>query len=97
MLQIVKSEADDTPPPRRTNRVWAFVAIVFFHGPAMFGAFAITPIVNYLLAGCGFLLLFAWAARNGMFRDIEAPKFQMLENERRLDASQNIGNGAPAV
>ena len=41
--------------------------------------------------------LFAWAARNGMFRDIEAPKFQMLENERRLDASQNIGNGAPAV
>ncbi len=115
MLRIVQSETDDAPPPRKTNRVWAFVAIVFFLGPAMFGfgtkfyelirvfqgdpagAFAITPIVNYLLAGCGFLLLFAWAARNGMFRDIEAPKFQMLENERRLDASQNIGNGAPAV
>lgn len=116
MLRIVQSETEDAPPPpRKTNRVWAFVAIVFFLGPAMFGfgtkfyelirvfqgdpagAFAITPIVNYLLAGCGFLLLFAWAARNGMFRDIEAPKFQMLENERRLDASQNIGNGAPAV
>jgi hypothetical protein len=49
------------------------------------GAFAVTPIVNYLLAGCGFVLLFAWAARNGMFRDIEQPKFQMLDNERRLD------------
>lgn len=50
------------------------------------GAFAVTPIVNYLLAGCGFTLLFAWAARNGMFRDIEGPKFEMLANERRLDA-----------
>jgi nitrogen fixation-related uncharacterized protein len=49
------------------------------------GAFAVTPIVNYLLAGCGFVLLFAWAARNGMFRDIERPKFQMLDNERLLD------------
>jgi hypothetical protein len=52
------------------------------------GAFAITPIVNYLLAGVGFVLLFGWAARNGMFRDIERPKFQMLENERRLDAAE---------
>ena len=50
------------------------------------GAFAVTPIVNYLLAGCGFVLLFAWAARNGMFRDIEQPKFEMLDNERRLNA-----------
>jgi hypothetical protein len=55
-----------------------------FEGDAS-GAFAVTPIVNYLLAGCGFVLLFAWAARNGMFRDIERPKFEMLENERRLD------------
>lgn len=56
---------------------------VFEGDPA--GAFAVTPIVNYLLAGCGFLLLFAWAARNGMFRDIERPKYEMLENERKLD------------
>lgn len=116
MLRIANPETDDAPPPsRKTNRVWAIVAIVFFLGPAMFGfatkfyelirvfqgdpsgAFAITPIVNYLLAGCGFLMLFAWAARNGMFRDIEAPKFQMLENERRLDATQNRGNCSPAV
>lgn len=55
-----------------------------FQGDAT-GAFAVTPIVNYLLAGAGFVMLFAWAAKNGMFRDIERPKYQMLENERRLD------------
>lgn len=54
------------------------------------GAFAVTPIVNYLLAGCGFLLLFAWAARNGMLRDIESPKYQMLENEQKLDALRDV-------
>ncbi|MBA4019966.1 MAG: hypothetical protein C0483_22600 [Pirellula sp.] len=54
------------------------------------GAFAVTPIVNYLLAGCGFLMLFAWAARNGMFRDIERAKFEMLENEHKLDEIKNF-------
>jgi len=49
------------------------------------GVFAITPIVNYLLASLGFFCLFFWAIYQGMFRDIEAPKFTMLENERRLD------------
>jgi hypothetical protein len=51
----------------------------------MTGAFAIAPIVNYLLASAGFLLLLGWAAANGMFHDIERPKQTMLENERRLD------------
>jgi hypothetical protein len=49
------------------------------------GVFAITPVVNYLLASLGFFCLFFWAIYQGMFRDIEAPKFTMLENERRLD------------
>ena len=49
------------------------------------GAFAITPILNYLLASLGFLCLFGWAALGGMFRDIEQPKHTMLENEARLD------------
>src|SRR4051812_6129349 len=49
------------------------------------GVFAITPIMNYLLASLGFFCLFFWAIYQGMFRDIEAPKFTMLENERRLD------------
>ena len=49
------------------------------------GVFAITPVVNYLL---GFFCLFFWAIYHGMFRDIEAPKFTMLENERKLDESE---------
>ena len=49
------------------------------------GVFAITPIVNYLLASLGFFFLFCWAICHGMFRDIERPKYEMLENERQLD------------
>ena len=49
------------------------------------GAFAISPILNYLLASLGFLCLFAWAVLHGMFRDVEQPKYTMLENEQRLD------------
>lgn len=49
------------------------------------GGFAITPVVNYLLASLGFFCLLMWAALNGMFRDLEQPKYIMLENERELD------------
>lgn len=52
------------------------------------GAFAVTPIVNYLLAGLGFLCMLGWATYNGMFRDIERPKITMLDNEQRLDAAE---------
>lgn len=50
------------------------------------GVFAITPIVNYLLASLGFLCLLIWATLGGMFHDIEQPKHAMLETERKLDA-----------
>lgn len=64
------------------------------------GAFAVTPIVNYLLAGMGFLCMLGWATYNGMFRDIERPKITMLENEERLDAlernaSRRSSKGSP--
>lgn len=49
------------------------------------GAFAISPVLNYLLASLGFFCLLCWATFNGMFRDIEQPKVAMLEIERRLD------------
>lgn len=49
------------------------------------GVFAISPIMNYLLASLGFLCLFGWAAAHGMFSDIERPKYSMLETERQLD------------
>lgn len=49
------------------------------------GAFAVAPIVNYLLASLGFLCMLAWASWNGMFHDVERPKFDMLEQEEQLD------------
>jgi hypothetical protein len=53
------------------------------------GVFAITPIMNYLLASLGFFCLFFWAIYHGMFRDLEGPKFTMLDNERKLDEEES--------
>lgn len=53
------------------------------------GVFAVTPVINYLLASLGFLCLLGWAAANGMFHDIEQPKRTMLDVERRLDAASH--------
>lgn len=50
------------------------------------GAFAVAPIMNYLLASLGFLCMLMWAAGRGMFRNIETPKHQMLAREAQLDA-----------
>lgn len=49
------------------------------------GVFAITPMLNYLLASLGFLCMLVWATWNGMFHDIEQPKYAMLETEWALD------------
>lgn len=49
------------------------------------GAFAITPIVNYLLATAGFLCLLIWTAAQGAFQDLDGPSRTMFENEQRLD------------
>jgi nitrogen fixation-related uncharacterized protein len=50
------------------------------------GAFAVTPMLNYLLASLGFLCLLLWALANGMFHDLERPKHRMLEIEQQLDS-----------
>lgn len=52
------------------------------------GAFAIMPVLNYLLASAGFFMLLCWAISHGMFRDIEQPKHRMLETERLLDEDE---------
>lgn len=59
------------------------------------GAFAISPVLNYLLASLGFLCMFGWAAMHGMFRDVERPKLTMLENEARLDAEATCASPGP--
>lgn len=51
------------------------------------GAFAVAPVLNYLLASAGFFCMMLWAMRNGMFHDVERPKEVFLENEKLLDAN----------
>jgi hypothetical protein len=63
-----------------------FLEFVALYRGDVEGAFAISPILNYLLASLGFLCLFCWAITRGMFRDVEGPKYTLLENEARLDA-----------
>lgn len=53
------------------------------------GEFAITPIVNYLLASTGFFMILMWAIVNGMLHDVERPKYSMLDRENELDGIQN--------
>jgi nitrogen fixation-related uncharacterized protein len=47
--------------------------------------FALVPVVIYLTVAVGFGALLAWAALSGQFRDIEAPKYRMLEREEEMD------------
>ena len=52
------------------------------------GAFAATPIMNYLLATAGFFCLLLWTAAQGAFQDLDRPSHEMFENELRLDAAE---------
>jgi hypothetical protein len=56
------------------------------------GVFAITPIMNYLLASAGFFCLMIWAGMQGMFKDIEQPKLTMLEIEEELNRLEGPGH-----
>jgi hypothetical protein len=58
------------------------------------GAYALVPILNYLLASLGFFFVLVWATMRGMFRDIEKPKFTMLEDEQRLDQAEEQGKAS---
>lgn len=69
-----------------------FLELIHVFGGEAEGAFAIAPILNYLLASAGFLLMLLWAASLGMFRNLESPKHEMLANEAMLD-----GDAPPAA
>ena len=74
--------------PSMLGFVMKFMELVSLTQGEVDGGSAITPVVNYLLASAGFFFLLLWAAINGMFNDLEKPKYLMLENEERLDAHQ---------
>ena len=69
------------------SKLIEFIRLVQSNDPAARdGIFAVTPLVNYLLASAGFLCLLLWAAAHGMFTNIERPKQTMLEINDQLDS-----------
>lgn len=49
--------------------------------------FALIPVMTYLIVAAGFASLFFWAYLTGQFRNIEGPKFRMLEMQDEIDAA----------
>ncbi len=72
--------------PSMYGFVGKFIEFVHIYRGTGGGEFAVAPIMNYLLASAGFFCMLLWASWNGMFRDVERPKFEFLENEARIDA-----------
>jgi len=50
--------------------------------------FAILPVITYLIVAAGFACLFFWAYLTGQFKDVEAPKYRMLEMQDEIDARE---------
>lgn len=61
-----------------------FFATATREGTGALASFLI-PVLNYLLVAAGFFCLFLWAYLKGHFRDLEAPKYRMLELDRQYD------------
>ena len=68
-----------------------FIITATTKGPDALGSFLI-PVLNYLLVAAGFFCLFLWAYFTGQFRDLEAPKYRMLEMQDEIDAME-LRNG----
>jgi len=71
--------------PSMAGFVMKFIEFIHTFQGESDGAFAITPMLNYMLASLGFFCLLIWATVNGMFHDIEKPKYHMLEIDDLLN------------
>ena len=50
--------------------------------------FAFDPIIVYGVVAAGFLFMLAWAFLSGQFRDVESPKYEMIERFKADEASE---------
>ena len=66
-----------------------FILVATNEGPDAMGTFLI-PVMNYLLVAAGFLCLFLWAYFTGQYRDVEAPKYRMLEMQAEIDREEGV-------
>jgi hypothetical protein len=61
----------------------------------LIGGITIVPIVNYLIVTAGMVCLLVWGIAHGMFRNVEQPKYDMLEREARLEAEEHDTGRTP--
>ena len=52
--------------------------------------FAFDPIIIYGIVAMGFLCLLAWAFLTGQFKDIERPKYEMLERFEEQEKAERL-------
>lgn len=75
------------------EKLWLFISAVRKDQVA---GFVVVPVANYLIITAGMICLLVWAVANGMFRDVEGPKYDMLEHEDELDRLEGRpGSHAP--
>ena len=67
-----------------TMKLIDFYVTATREGAQALGSFLV-PVFNYLCIAAGFALLFLWAYSRGQFRNVEAPKYRMLEQNRQCD------------
>ena len=48
-------------------------------------SFAAVPVLVYACVALGFISLFLWAFARGQFRDVEEPKYRLLEEEEQYE------------
>jgi len=65
-----------------------FIMVATNEGPDAMGTFLI-PVMNYILVAAGFLCLFLWAYFTGQYRDVEGPKYRMLEMQHEIDRQES--------
>jgi hypothetical protein len=62
-----------------------FLELVKLSHTDLEGRFALTPVVNYLLATIGFLCMFVWGAMRGTFHNVEDAKQRMLDVDEMIE------------
>lgn len=78
----------------KRGMVWAFaiisalalgtllVSIVSLLRSGQLTGYAVLTSLSYLAVAVGFLFIITWAFLRGQFRDVEAPKYKVLELEK---------------
>lgn len=57
--------------------------------------FAVVPVVTYFLVTSGFICVFIWNYLRGGLRDVEKPKYKLLERHEEIERHDNaIGRAA---